>query len=81
MWIFKKLAHWWRDEYGGEYVAHADFSMEPGDTFASAFAELFEGAGNPEWTQPVPEGSEVRVHVKFSFSSVVAREGGGKCSD
>lgn len=78
MWVFKRLARWWHDEYGGEHVAHADFAMEAGDTFASAFHDLFERASGEHWRRPVPEGQEVRVHVKFSFSAWDLEEEGSE---
>lgn len=66
--LYKRLVRWWTDEYGGEWKAHADFTMEQGDSFWSAFQTLFATNPDPFWWTMVKLGKVRKVHPMFSFT-------------
>lgn len=67
-WCHAKLTRWWRNEYGGEWQGHADFIMTEGDTFASAFYDLFAENADKFWMTPISTGKVRKVHILFSFA-------------
>ena len=72
--VYKKLSRWWQDAYGGEHQVHADFEIEAGDTFASAFHDLFKHDGDLYWLTPVQAGQVRKVHILFSVTPEVTTQ-------
>lgn len=75
--VYKRLSRWWEDNHGGEFKVHADFTIQEGETFAGALANLFENDPGYEryWQRPTPESWERKIHLQMSVNSQFSGEG------